>query len=207
MAILPYDSSYFSAGQVADGSKVYQNDAALETILDGGITQANLSGSAQIPTTNLAQPYHTVEVVLELNRRQSATGWGTTNNKVHAVVPLPYDAIEGEATYLVLGANVVYQNSAATTPDMGVEWGHFSGGVWSTAVGAGGSGATVVPSYALTQSTTPTQVNPSTGASNIITNASQPRCLALVQKSVDDGFSTIGDFLTVTVKLKVQHRA
>lgn len=208
MAILPYDSTYFTAGQVADGSKVYANDAALETVVDGGLTEANLSGSAQIPTTNLAQPYHTVEVTLQFPSQVNAVaGWAATSGKVHDVVPLPYDATEGVVTYTVLAVNGVYQNTDATTPDYGIEWGHFSAGVWSTGAGAGGTGAAVVASTALASSATPTQVTPAVSTASITTNSSQARMLALVQKSVDVGFSTEGDFLKLTVKLKVQHRA
>ena len=210
MAIVP---NTLASGATVVASELNQNFSALETAITGNLTEASLSASTAIPNSKLdnASFVFTVPLLFRGGTLDAATAsWVATNDYVDTTAELPYDSSEGVATYTVLGIDITYRCTyGGSSPNFSVEWGHVSAGAWTTAAGAGGTGVVLVSPYSLAGATAVLTgpVSMTLANNSISTNASQPRCLAIVHDGTDAGFSGAGDFLSVTVKLKRELRS
>lgn len=210
MAIVP---NTLTTGSVVDAADLNENFQAIEAVVEGGLTEDNISASARFPNSNLANNDFLVVVPLQFNGGTldgATASWVATDNYVQTSTQIPYDSTAGVETFTVLGIDISYRCTyGGNSPNFSVEWGHFSAGAWSVAAGSGGTGVVLVSPYSLAGATgvATGPVSMTLANTSISTNASQPRMLAIVHDGTDTGFTGAGDFLSVTIKLKRELRS
>lgn len=139
MAILPND---LTTSTTITASEVQGNDAALEAVLDGGITQLNMDSSTRIPNSYLANNDFDVVLTAAYTELQLNDMTATDGTKLLMVGSVPYDSgstalsaytvstVE-TATFLNGGA------TAGTTPIFKLQIGNPTDG-WSDITNATG---------------------------------------------------------------------
>ena len=198
MALLPND---LTDDTIVDPAKIMQNDEALETAIEGNLTEANFSSATRVPNSYLANDDFVF--VLPITIIPVANYWlvGATGT-VQAAAHLPYDSTEGNSTYTILSAQVVYRHANATVPDFTLDWGYFdANGAWNNT-----TNIVATTAIADTDATTATigalQSSLTLANTSVTTSSTQERVFAVRNSTTDPWTAVAGDFFTVTIKLK-----
>jgi hypothetical protein len=174
----------FDGQSTFDPAQVDQNFADVETALNGGLTTANLSTSAGITNSQLANSIYEIVIPITIH--------GTDLDASPLTVPIAVasipDATGSDGSYTCIGYSwVATENGGAgTTTTFKVEWGSFTGASNAWTAHATILAATSIPTVS------GTRPESSGGAVSVALSgsgsASTPRFIGLIFTAADASF-------------------